>query len=241
MIIATGSCNAETFAVNQNSDQPYRAGIQPDTQRRRRGADEGWLNYVSSPFHRVWNQRDRGDVVLWNYERDDREYNPYFWAVYNSDLSIRDFWESESDPDSSIDRGNMPIIYDSPHDTNPGGGGNLQILLPKFSVLESLETDVIATSLPSWITGTVYDIYPNTTLLLSYLFMEKQVKHRLIPYADISTLSQKLLESKLVRLYHILWLRSASQILYDHKGDTMIPLVLNKLQVNTTTLLLELI
>ena len=234
-MILNGSCNAETFAVNKMAGTPYRSGIATTAQLREYQVKEGWVVRVTTPFVRLWNQGEYGNVVLWEYLVDLANPNPYFWSIYDANTHITHFWESENYPDDVVDIGTSPIVFDTPQDRVPPGGGSIRSYLPGHTDLESIETTVAAASTPSWVTGTSYSTAPNNALLLSRLFIAKQNERGMFPYSNLAAIKNLILDSRFYNWYYMLWLRSASQILYNHRSETMVPLVSALIKVDTTT------
>ena len=97
--------------------------------------------------------------------------------------------------------------------------------LAPVSDLVTEEAVVLAASLPAWITNTKYSTVANTKQLLNALFIDKQAWRNMPFIPDVTRLSKPLLASKEYTAYNLLWMRSASQILYNHRADTFIPLV----------------
>jgi len=189
---------------------------------------------VDSPFIRIWNQGEYGDVVVWDWYATHTG-RPYYWGIYDASLKLDQFWESENYPDDDVDRGTAPIIFDSPHDRIPPDGGSIRAYLPSLADLQTIETEAQAASIPAWVTGTKYVQYPNTELLLNGLFVDKQRKRGRGVYADLTDVSTAYMTSVDFDLYYTLWLRSASQVLRSHIAETMVPLVRNRMKISADT------
>ena len=217
-----GACDALLFAVNEYAGVPYRSGV---NRTRYDKADVGVFmgREISNEWGYLFRNNYKGEILLWAYDSD--EYDPFFWAIENGAGGIDQFWESEIKPDSLIENTVSPIHTVYPYDQIPSGGSSLRAYLPSVSELVTEEAVVLAASLPAWITNTKYSEVVNTKQLLNALFVDKQTARNMKVMPDITRLSQTLLDSSLYTAYNLLWLRSASQILYDHRAETFIQLV----------------
>lgn len=217
-----GACDALLFAVNEYAGVPYRSGV---NRRQYDPADVGVFmgREISNQWGYLFRNNFKGEILLWAYDSD--EYDPFFWAIENGSGGIDQFWESEIKPDSLIENTVSPIHTVYPYNQIPSGGSSLRAYLPSVSDLITQETTVIAASLPSWITSTKYSASVNTKQLLNALFTDKQINRNMRVIPDITRLSQSMLDSNEYAAYNLLWMRSASQIIYDHRAETFIPLV----------------
>jgi hypothetical protein len=236
---SVGSCNANIFSVNRGAFGFHNAG--PNTTGR-----EGELRYFNHRFEQphqrlmmtpFWNTP--GLNWLWEYASyRQNSFSPEMWGVCNASGQAQIVWEAEhkEDPDKPSQQ---PILL-----TNlafqsiiPAGGFAIKIQSPAKSVLESLETDTIAVDIAdvSWVSASPsWSNAENTSQLLEWIFRYETRVHGLKEYATISEVFDFLLDRQISELYRLLWLRSASKILYNHLGDTAIPLIRGKFIVDST-------
>jgi hypothetical protein len=233
----TGSCNAETFAPNLNAYSPYRSGVESSDFYRENTVRVGWITRRVHPWESLWNQAEQGEAVLWDFRFD--KFNPQIWVIHRPDFNVYQMWESEAQPHPEVNIDQQPIIFDTPHDDLPSDEGIIQAEVPGQTELEQIETelDALGATVPGWITNTKWEGIPNTTILLHNLFIEKQRQRDLLQMKNLSDLHSSSIEPIKYTLYILLWLRSASQILYNHQGESMIPLAKERFTVNTDGLL----
>ncbi|MCP4712340.1 MAG: hypothetical protein GY869_27275 [Planctomycetes bacterium] len=229
MILLTGSCDAAMFAVNRYAYPPKHSGVTVgypvDTQ-------VGWTQAADTTHLQIWNAKKSGVARGWDFQASEF-YNPEIWCIVNSSGAIQSMWESEDRVDElrsslapiiSVNRAGTSII--------PSSGALIQAQFPTQAIIESIETLVNAASLPNWITGTRFAEFTTTADLLVNLWMHLMGKRglRMRPtISDVYEKSTRLTEST------ILWLRAASMILNDHRGETLIPMMKSRCSVDPTT------
>ncbi len=228
----TGSSNAETFAVPRGASTPYRAGTQ---YAKTHDVRTGWHYSAAQKFPRVWRQTIPGHLVLWDHEVFDMPNidEGILWVVYQSDGTLQYIWEGEEHPywiRSQI----CPIVTDYPTNMIPSGGGYARALLPPAADLVTVYALIAAlTDIPAWMDDTIYGDYYGTGGMVSLervfwkLFSDLLTARNLPLFFDMTTFqnSSRLIENVRVNL---IWLRAASMILYNHEGETAIPLLMDQ-------------
>ncbi len=224
MITRHASCDAELFCANSNGTGFHNVG--PDITRH---------NWVEASFSRrtaggLWvRAHDDGTPYGWQYEDDGIEY-PIIQAYVDSGGTALYTWEGETPADIDIENN---ISSTDPMGRALTGGTMTNVQIPSGSALTTIESSVSAASSPTWIVGTQYADRSNDDLLID-LWLKKLAGRRLKPYGDIDTVQAVDLTLTMMNLYILLWLRSASQIIYNHAGETCIPLVKDAFSIDTT-------
>lgn len=235
-----GSSNAYKFAVQPGST-PARSG---QSQTRFRGVTVGWEDlHNSSTLTHVWATPAAGELVCWDYSviPPMGVGEPEVWAVHDSTGAIVYAWESEHRVDYS--RTVSPIITTTQSGGSivPVGGGVIQVLLPWFSMdegipgkLNGIRDLVEAASVPSWVVGTKYEGVSTALELCDVLYRTSLLERNLPIHANIAESSTWGLTVYLKRFFSLLWLRAASRVLHNHRGETCVPLLTANLATDTT-------
>ncbi len=228
----TGSCNAETFAIQRNSSTPYRSGITPP---RAESVTMGFHYAPMGTFPCVWRQQAEGEVVIWHWEIERQVIRfPRLFVVTNSDNTIKNAWEADDQVDGYYPDSN-PIITNYPVSKIPIGGVTTESDYPNLTYFDTLASDVAALGVtPTWMENTKFDLAGLTlTDMLNQLFIDLQ-HNELQRLRNLTDLKSILNIDRMDRR-KALWLRSASMMLYDHRAETMIPLLVARGSYNSTT------
>lgn len=220
-----GSCNAQIFGIHEGSTG---FGVVGATLTYYGGIDE-WAKSADSTNVRIMRTRQNGEQWGWTYP--DGVIDPTIRAICNSVNVPQYIWEGESYPDKDR-RDYVPLITtnDRGESIIPSGGHAVTVLPFGQSVLESIETDTIAASIPSWTADTIWSSITDTSELLKFIFMQECSRVGLKPKQNLAAIMAGV--NRPGAYIHI-WLKSASRILYAHYGQTAIPLILAKLEIDS--------
>jgi len=220
-----GSCNSQIFGVHE---QASGFGVVGDTLTYYGGIDE-WAKAADSTNVRIMRTRQGGEQWGWNYP--DGVIDPTIRLICDS-VNVPQFvWEGESYPDKDR-RAYAPLITTDDRGASiiPAGGHAVTMTPIGKTILESLETDTIAASIPSWTADTVWTNVTDTSGLLKFIFMQECSRVGLKPIPNLAAIMAGV---KTPNAYIHIWLKSASRILYAHYGQTSIPLILGKLEIDS--------
>ena len=229
MTLRFGSCNAQAFSFHHGGVCSGLVGTSIPSPK----AIDTWARRNTKTDINLFRATAPGQQWGWEYE--DIHANPSVRLIRNADDSILYVWEAESKCDSSrVDY--APLLETDDYGTSiiPSGGSAVWLLgWPTAGDFSSLQSDVEAASLPSWITGTEWAGAIDSEHLLKMLFRKAQSRAGL----NLNNTIEAALDRDMpVQEYFekmLLWMRCASQILYGHMGDTCIPLLLDKFTINS--------
>ena len=228
MIKRKASCNGKVFRVHRGAYGFGYVGVREtimDSELRPVKAmdgSEGPIMFTPQRYLQAWG---------WEYETHI-EY-PEIWVWRDGRDNPLVVWEGETrfDPMSNA---MCPIINNWKGTDVIIGGEGVNVAFPSYDVtradpqyLDTLETAVEAVEVSglNWVVGTEYADFGTAAALLKYLFVMMQAGRGLPLKETISSAHETLLDKAKLDLYTLLWLRCASMILYDHRGETCIPLI----------------
>lgn len=223
-----GACNAQTFSVHHDGVCSGLVGNSIPSPK----ALDVWARRNTTTDTTLFRATAPGQQWGWHYE--DIHCAPSVRVIRNSDDSILYVWEAETICDPAR-KDYVPMMETDDYGTSiiPAGGSAVWLFgWPTSDDFSSLQSDVEAASLPSWITDTEWDTENDTLYLLRKLFAAAQ---SVAGITIRSTIEEALNKDMTVEQYFetmLLWMRCASQILYDHMGKTCIPLLLDKFNID---------
>ena len=216
-----GSCDAELFFVHADARDYHYAGP---------GATWGdWIDdyKLTGEAGRLKRVRRPGEPWAWRYE--PRNQAPVVWAGVDASGNVLCCWEAEE----NYLQGFNPIYATGPTGKAvlPAGGAFVRVVLP--DVVSEVEVLLAAASPPAWVAGSLEEQF-DAAGLAAYQW-EAMRMSRGLELTDIRTAldGAEPLSWKLTQL--LLWLRAASQVLYDHRGETAIPLIRAHFSVDPET------
>lgn len=226
-MIHYGASNAQAFAVHSGATPIGIAGTALTSPK----AIDVWARKNTVTDINIFRATAPGQQWGWMYSAED--INPAIRVVRTSAGVPVYVWEAENKTDQNR-TAYIPLIETDDYGVTviPSGGSAVWLTMPSSTDLSTLETQVLAASVPSWVTDTIWSGY-TVTNLLKELFRSKQAQAGLLLTNTISSVFDRLHSKEEYDLYILLWLRTASQILYSHYGNTCIPLILDKFSVDT--------
>ena len=224
-----GSTNGKVFGVNQRAYGFYMSGDQPDTDSNLEIAADKETDTKGRAMY--WQRRGE-EPWTWNFEAD--VYRPDWWAICDSGGTPLSIWESES-VGNIMRNGESPLETAWSNRPVQNGGTAVQLAWLNSTKHTTLEALVSAASIPAWATGSTYDDITDPDELLRVLFTEKQTESGLEIFNTQTLMFARSMTSEMRHRYSLLWLRSASQILHNHEGETLVPLAMNRFTVDLTT------
>lgn len=237
-MIRTGSSDAYAWAVQPNASIPSRKGDSPTRTSIAVEVGARIPNNTSNFSHVIGghvDQRDSdlaGELVVWEYKEE--LISPEIWVVRKSDDSVTHVWEAESK--FSQDRfSENPIITTMQNGKSIAepSGSSVQMLPISSAVIASIETDITNASAPAWIADTKYNDFTDTDKLQQFLWIEEQGRRGLLVYESTTALTVGYIPPDELELRKLLWLRQASRIIHDHFGQTCVPLIESKMNVDS--------
>jgi len=222
------SCDAQYFQFHAGARDFFCA--KPDASLRETSL-EFWKMGQSSVGKRLARVKKAGEPWCWTY--DSQKIKPEIWCVVDSAGAVQYVWEGESsvNPDAP---GSNPIetTLEQGGSIIPSGGSAVKIQLPRYDDtgdftlgLNTIETNVLAAAIPSWVTGTFFEQFTAVADLLEILFRQMQHSRRIRIYKNLTTLSAPIMDITTADHYTLLWLRAASMIINNHAAETAIPLI----------------
>lgn len=231
-----GSSNAELFAVHESTYLPGFAGEVALAVSQ--GAVVGFGQKDDTPYLPWINNIRAGSVRTWVYE--DEIENPQIWGIGDSEGNIIYAWEAESgvtewdnelNPIASLGNNGLPVI--------PDCGALKRLQFPGYSfdgivldVMNQLETLVAAAALPSWLARSPFQYMTEAGDVVNALWRWKCNQRYIKIYKDLADQKSKMQINQRDRMFSLLWMRAASMILYNHQGDSCIPLLLNRFRMD---------
>lgn len=225
--IRYASCNAQEFLVHDITTAPAAVGEALAEQKqiwffgRRNDTDNYRLLRTTAP----------GQQWGWNFLHT--LYDPQVRIVRQSDDIPLYVWESET-PVSYVRQDVSPIIETDDYGRSyiPSGGSAVWMNQPTEEQLDTLKDIVEAASTPSWLSDTNWTHITTNAQLLKLLFWNEQRRGNLEPYNDHTQVFNRQHSSRDFDWKILIWLRCASRILYDHFGQSCIPLILNRFSID---------
>ncbi len=206
-----GSCDAELFFVHPDARDYHYAG-----------PTATWGDWIddykmTGEVGRLKRIRRPGEPWAWTYA--PRNQAPAVWAGVDTAGNVLCVWEAEENHLQSF----CPIYPTGPTGKAvlPAGGAFVRVILP--DCVTEIEALLAAASPPAWVAGTLEAQF-DAAGLAAYQWESMQMT-RGLELTDIRTALDGAapLSWKLMQL--LLYLRAASQVLYDHRGETCIPLI----------------
>lgn len=235
-MIYYGSCNGYKFGVPAGS-APARIGLDED---RPSSVVMGWRDASDTSMTRIWADSMAGKLgipVGWEYEGSEGlELDPRPWCVWDADGTIKYVWEGEHRACMRSQVCPMLLVDQSGSSIVPAGGGYGQVILPGYvgdgsGALDVIEAAVEAADLPNWVTNTAFGWIDGCAGLLQHLFITKCLARGLYRFESLEELFLREV-GEWHDWYVLLWLRAASQILYDHVGESCIPVILERIKIS---------
>lgn len=221
-MVRKGSSNSEIFAVNERTFTPRHSG---EVAEEASQIWQGWQQKSGSNTV-LWNNEAR-TTLIWEYEEKWTRPGPNIWGVIDSSGIPTIIWESEDFADSRKPATCPIISTDNAEDSIiPAGGTLLEILVPGDYYIDSILDLLEVGTKPAWITGSNLDLLPTPTEVANYLWHDQCSMRELPTYPTILDLIAQDMYLPLLRQSILLWLRAASQVLYAHPEETIIPLAL---------------
>jgi len=231
-VFLTGSSNAETFAVPRGAGTPYRSGTQ---YIKTHDVRMGWHYGADMIFPRVWRQSVPGHLILWDHEVvfPTPSLPPGIWVIYQELGTLQYIWESEELADENRPNA-CPIITDHPTSMIPVAGGAAKALLPgKEDIIAVYDQIESLSSIPEWMEETIFgEEYGNGAVItpqhIFWKLLTSMLVVRHLPlFFSMNTYWQT---SRIQENWRILliWLRAASMMLYNHEGESCIPLLMDQ-------------
>ncbi|MFB3787814.1 MAG: hypothetical protein ACE15F_15755 [bacterium] len=209
-----GACDAQLFYVHWDTRDFHYAGP---------GATyTDWLDdfKMTGAAGRLKRTRRAGEPWAWTYTA--RNQAPSVWAGVDAEGNILMAWEAEEycfrpndNPIHPTDATGQPVL--------PAGGAFVQVLLPGLEVVTEVEALLAAANLPEWVAGTLEELYTPAELQISQ--WERMRILRNLNLGDIRTILNGAGPLAGKKEMILLWLRAASQVLFNHEGETAIPLM----------------
>jgi len=226
-MIQYGACNAQAFAVHKGATPTGLVGTALTSPK----ALDVWSRKNSVTDINVFRATVAGQQWGWEYETDS--VYPIVRIIRNSSDGVVYAFEAESKTDH-FRTDYIPLIATDDYDRSiiPSGGSAVWMVMPSETDLETIEALVVADSIPAWASGTAWSAY-TTTQLLKQLFRQEQSRLGLYLHSTIGEVFTRSHSVEEYKAYMLLWMRSASRILYDHYGQTCIPLILDKFSVDS--------
>jgi len=216
-----GSCDAELFFTHADARDYHYAG---PTATWGDWIDDYKLTGEAGRLKRV---RRPGETWAWRYEA--RNQAPVVWAGVDASGNVLCCWEAEENYLQSY----CPIYPTGPtgRAVLPEGGAFVRVILP--DCVTEIEALLAAAPVPAWAAGTLEETL-GAPGLAAYQWESMQMT-RGLDLQDIRTVLDGAapLSWKLTQL--LLYLRAASQVLYDHRGETCIPLIRAHFSVDPET------
>lgn len=223
------SCNALDFAVNPGASA-FRTG-QNQTAR------DNYMRDASSPRGNVLSPymagQPQSNELIWFYESP--EINPTIYVLSQDASNPVYVWESESRPIPGQDTFSPMVTTNNRGQDLVSSGTQVEIILPGKTDLETIETTVLAGSLPTWITGTRFASISTVSGLLRQVYTSLQREARSTTRSSISEALSYQNSANITTQYKLLWLRAASMVYHDHEGPTAIPIIKSQFTVDTST------
>lgn len=222
-----GSCNAQEFMVHEDCMRPEIAGSELESQKQiwyfgRRNDDTniGLLRATSPGQHWGWRYTAEHD-------------SPGIRVIRQSDDIPLYIWEAESRVDEyRLDY--IPLLETDEYGRSviPSGGSAVWMIFPPYTALQTIQTDVEAASLPGWASDTIWSNLTTTKDLLRATFVHAQSRTNKREFQTIDEVMERLMRKRYYQIYVLIWMRQASRILYEHYGQSCIPLILNRFSID---------
>jgi hypothetical protein len=232
-----GACNAYSFAVHPQSTNFYRDGR--NSTRFDLHMRDGWLdrqqNLSTRMVNNQWNIRDTPDGVplLWEYSGTDPSPEIYLYAT--AEGVIRYMWEGESKPDPrrdsfvpmvSVDQAGIPLV---------DGGTVVRAIFPDMDTINAIYNMALAAGQPDWLPDSIWKHADTMDKLVLWMFQHYTADTISLRVMDSLTATyRRLFKTAQYRQYAIWIMRIASMILYQHRGETCIPLWQDHFTVNVS-------
>lgn len=226
MVTRFGSCNFPLFSVHPGSRAFRAVGPAQDNTRH--------IEHRIEKSNTSALMRSEAEA-LWGWEYESDEYSPEIWVVRNTSTgAVTHVWESE------VGTGDIPIcgqqvgLQGGSISILPPTSEIKQILIPLDDVIETLEAEIIAGSLPAWVPGSEWEWATDPETLLNFMFQKEIISRRLRVFDNIIT-SVYATEMPIYTTneYTTLWLRCACSIMYNYIAvNTIIPLIIDRFIIN---------
>lgn len=231
-----GSSNAYKFAVPPLAT-PHRSG---QAQTDFFGVTIGWSDLRNdNTLLRMWMSREPGELVLWDYAGFGIT-TPEIWVIANSSNIPQYVWENDEKVDPYRDS-LEPYITQKQDGTSiiPGSGHSVRATVPSYSSdasnlgpIDTLKSEAESAASPAWISNTPYSSESNANLI-NLLFRRQQEDRKLRVFDDLDDALAGNISLHHQTLLNVLYLRALSMVRYDHRGETCVPLILNRWTVDT--------
>lgn len=221
MVIRTGSCNFPLFSVHPGSRAFRAVGPAQDNTRHIEHRIE--KNNTSALM------RSEAEA-LWGWEYESEDYSPQIWVVRNTSTgAVTHCWEAESEVGETPICGQQIGLQGGLISTLPPTSEIKQILIPLDDVIETLEAEIIAGSLPAWVPGSEWEWATDPETLLNFMFQKECLLHELRVFENIAEIYNREMPIYTTNEYTTIWLRCACSILYNYLSvDTIIPLIIDR-------------
>lgn len=225
-MMGIASCNAERWLAHRSAQNfvGVTIGAQNRIEYHMREGDTG----VSV------RQQRAGDVWGWRYA--STQPAPSVWCGLDSGGALILVWEGDEAYDPVWAESNPIYTVNAVGKAALAGGNYVKAIMPDEAILEELQADIDAATLPAWISGSGWENYfDEASYLQSQLFLEGQAEEgfrygRWTAYTEyINRSDVGYGEKRGLTLY---WLRAASQVLMDHRYPSIIPLALDRFSVS---------
>lgn len=227
MTVRYGSCNFPLFSVHPGAHAFRSVGPAQDNTRH--------LEYRIEKSNTSALMRCEAEA-LWGWEyMPESDLSPEIWVVRNTSTgAVTHCWEAESGVGETPICGQQVGLRGGIESTLPPTSEIKQILIPLDDVIETLEAEIIAEALPTWVPGSEWEWVSDSETLLNFMFQKEIIFRGLRVFENIITsVYEHEMPIPTTNAYTTLWLRCASSILYDFiPVSTIIPLVIDRFIVD---------
>lgn len=230
-MIVKGSCNGKVWAVNDGAYGMVYAG---PSLIEDANYEHVYLEQKNKGHLYALNNRGKYGVT-WCWRCEAFRIQPLIWTINNSAGQPQIVWESETVIDLN-DPTEVPVEVQFRGRDIVDSYNSIQMAWLNETKVSAIEDDVEAAVIPEWVSGLArLGDASSTSQLLNILFVDKQVKRDMRVFGVIDDVFKRNMVSHETNHYLLLWLRSASQILENHAGETCVPLICNRLTIDSTT------